>query len=147
MGMKRAIRVFLICLLAASSSPAWAQQTGAIVGTTTSSDGAALPGVTVEARSNVLPQPRETVTGDNGEYRLPALPPGTYTVTFALPGMATVTRQVDVQLSLETRTDAALGVAGVTEAVEVTASAGLVDRDSQALKTGLSSEQLRGMPV
>ena len=147
MSMQRVLRVFLICLLAVSARPALAQQTGAIVGTTTSSDGAALPGVTVEARSSVLPQPRETVTGDNGEYRLPALPPGTYTVTFALPGMATVTRQVEVQLSLETRTDATMGVAGVTEAVEVTASAGLVDRDSQALKSGLSSEQLRGMPV
>ena len=46
----------------------------------TATDGAVLPGVTVEARSDVLPQPRVTVTGANGEYRLPALPPGTYTL-------------------------------------------------------------------
>ncbi len=126
----RSIRVLFVCLatVAGSVLPAFAQQTGVIVGTATSSDGAGLPGVTVEARSAVLPAPRSTVTEENGDYRLPALPPGAYTVTFTLSGMATVTRQVEVQLALETRIDATLGIAGVTEAVEVTASTGLVDR-------------------
>ena len=145
----RSIRVLFLCLAAAAGSalPAFAQQTGTIVGTATSTDGAGLPGVTVEARSPVLPAPRSTVTEENGGYRLPALPPGAYTVTFSLAGMATVTRQVEVQLSLETRIDATLGIAGVTEAVEVTASAGLVDRSSGTLSNAISSEQLRGVPV
>ena len=68
----RSIRVLFLCLAIAAGSvlPAFAQQTGIIVGTVTSSDGAGLPGVTVEAKSAVLPAPRTTVTGDNGE--LPA---------------------------------------------------------------------------
>jgi hypothetical protein len=145
----RSIRVLFLCLATAAGSvlPAFAQQTGIIVGTATSSDGAGLPGVTVEAKSAVLPAPRSTITEENGDYRLPALPPGAYTVTFTLSGMATVTRQVEVQLALETRIDATLGIAGVTEAVEVTASAGLVDRSSGTLSNNISSEQLRGVPV
>ena len=71
-----------------------------------------LPGVTVEARADVLPSPRVTVTEAAGEYRLPALPPGNYTVTFTLSGMQTVTRQAQVQLGQDTVVDATLGVQG-----------------------------------
>jgi hypothetical protein len=127
--------------------PAFAQQTGVIVGTASTADGASLPGVTVEAKSAVLPAARSTVTEENGGYRLPALPPGAYTVTFTLQGMATVTRQVEVQLALETRIDATMGIAGVTEAVEVTASTSLVDRTSGTLSNAITSDQLRGVPV
>ena len=104
----RSIRVLSICLAIAACStlPAFAQQTGTVFGTATSADGVGLPGVTIEARSPVLPAPRTTVSEENGDYRLPALPPGQYTVTFSLSGMATVTRQVQVQLALETRIDA-----------------------------------------
>ena len=62
----------------------FAQQTGSVSGTVTASDGSALPGVTVEARSDVLPQPRVTLTDGTGMYRLPALVPGTYRVQFSL---------------------------------------------------------------
>ncbi|HEY3885651.1 MAG TPA: carboxypeptidase-like regulatory domain-containing protein, partial [Vicinamibacterales bacterium] len=67
--------------------PALAQQTGSITGKVTDSSGGVLPGVTVDARSNVLPGPRDTVTGSDGGYTLPALPPGDYTVTYTLQGM------------------------------------------------------------
>ena len=83
----------LFSFLLVAAAPLFAQQTGAIRGKVTTTDGATLPGVTVTARSDVLPQPRETVTAANGEYLLPALQPGTYTVEFALSGMQTVTPQ------------------------------------------------------
>ena len=52
------------------ASPLLAQQTGAIIGKVTASDGSVLPGVTVEARSDVLPGPRVTVTA--AQRRVPA---------------------------------------------------------------------------
>ena len=107
-----------------------AQQTGSLSGKITATDGAALPGVTVEVRADVLPGPRTAVTGPTGDYRLPALPPGNYTVKFTLSGMQAVTRQAQVQLLQDTVLDAQLGVQGVTEAVTVTASATLIDRDT-----------------
>jgi len=103
--------------------------------------------VTVEASSDVLPSARVTTTGAHGEFSLPALPPGNYTVTFTLSGMLTVTRKAQVQLSQDTVVDAELGVQGVSETVTVTASATLIDKESASVKSGLSSEQISGLPV
>src|SRR5450830_1845515 len=101
----RVICTFLFLCLAVSAIPALAQQTGSITGKVSDSSGGVLPGVTVEARSNVLPGPRVTVTGGDGIYQLPALPPGQYVVTFTLSGMQTATKHVAVQLSEITPAD------------------------------------------
>ena len=143
----RAQRVFLSLGLIALTAPLFAQQTGTITGKVTATDGSTLPGVTVEARSNVLPGPRVTTTGNNGDYRLPALPPGEYTVVFNLSGMQSVSRKALVQLSQETNVDAKLGVAGLTEAITVTAESSFVDKDSASIATGLSSNQLASLPL
>ncbi|HEY2906855.1 MAG TPA: carboxypeptidase-like regulatory domain-containing protein, partial [Vicinamibacterales bacterium] len=124
-----------------------AQQTGSISGKVFDSSGAVLPGVTVEARSGVLPSPRVTVTEADGSYRLPALTPGTYTVTYTLQGMQTLTRQVTVSLNQITTSDATLGVGGVAETVTITATATYADRTSAALTNGMSSDQLEKLPT
>jgi hypothetical protein len=143
-ALVRAI-VALGCLLI--SSPAVAQQTGAIGGRVADSSDLPLPGVTVEARSTVLPSPRVTVTEANGEFRLPALPPGNYTVTFTLSGMQTVERPAIVQLAQTTVVNATLGIAGLAETVMVTASASLVDRTSAELSSAISAEQIQSLPI
>jgi hypothetical protein len=142
----RRILVFFLCVLAPALS-ASAQQTGSISGKVVDTGNAVLPGVTVEARSDVLPAPRVTTTEVNGEYRLPALPPGSYTLSFLLAGMQTVTRQAQVQLAQDTAVDATLGVAGVSENVTVTASVSLLERDSATIKSGVSNEQIMALPV
>lgn len=124
-----------------------AQQTGAVIGTVTATDGSVLPGATVEARSDVLPGPRVTVTAGNGDYRLPALPPGAYTLTFSLSGMKTVTRNVTVLLGQEARVDVPLGVGGLEETITVTAEATLVDQESPTLKTGITTAEITSLPV
>src|SRR4051812_24322863 len=143
--MGRFRRLFpVLFVLITAASPLLAQQTGTIRGKVMTTDGAVLPGATVEARSAVLPGPRTTVTAANGEYRLPALPPGSYTVTFSLSGMQTVTRKAAVQLSEETVADATLGVSNLTEEVTVTAEVSLVDRSSSTIATGLSEQTIHG---
>jgi hypothetical protein len=124
-----------------------AQQTGAIVGKVVDSSGGVLPGVTVEARAGVLPTPRVTTTGADGEYRLQALPPGDYTLTFVLSGMQDVTRQAQVQLAQDTVVDATLGLQSITESVEVTATASLVERENASLKSGVTNQQIMALPV
>ena len=124
-----------------------AQQTGSISGKVSDSSGGVLPGVTVEARSDVLPSPRLTVTESDGNYQLPALPPGTYTVTYKLQAMQTVTRQVTVSLNQITASDASLSVGGVAESVTVAATTTYVDRTSAALTNGMSSDELDKLPT
>jgi Carboxypeptidase regulatory-like domain len=138
---------FLFLVFVLLAIPATAQQTGSIQGKVTDTGGGVLPGVTVEARSNVLPGPRVTVTSGDGSYQLPALPPGEYTLTFTLSGMQTATKKAAVQLSEITAADAALGVAGVTEAVTVTAESPLIDKTSATITTGIPNNQIVMVPV
>ena len=137
----------LLLILAGVASPVHAQQTGAIVGKVADNSGGVLPGVTVTASSSVLPSPRVTTTGANGEYRLPALPPGNYQLTFELSGMQTVTRNAVVQLQVENVVDATLGIGGVTETIEVTATTSLVDPSAATIKSAVSNEQIMALPV
>ncbi|HEX8255096.1 MAG TPA: carboxypeptidase-like regulatory domain-containing protein, partial [Thermoanaerobaculia bacterium] len=134
-------------LLAVAAPVAFAQQTGSVSGRVTATDGSALPGVTVEARSTVLPQPRVTVTSETGEYRLPLLPVGRYTITYGLAGMDTATRTVQVLLNQDADTDVALGVAGVSESITVTADATLVDSDSTEVRSTVSEDMINELPV
>jgi len=125
----------------------FAQSTGAVRGKVSATDGSMLPGVTVEARSNVLPQPRVTTTDVTGEYRLPALPPGGYTLTYTLAGMNTATRKVEVILGQEASADVKLGVAGVSETITVTAEQSLVNKESTEIESGLTQQEIQSLPV
>ena len=141
----RTILLFLLISLTASFS--FAQQTGSISGKVTASDGSALPGVTVEARSIGLPQARVTTTSSNGDYQLPALQPGPYTLTFTLSGMGSITRQTEVSLGQNRAVDVRLGMEGISAEITVTAESTLVDRESTAIQSALSNEQIQTLPV
>src|SRR5499426_1438946 len=78
--------VFLLARQASAQS--------SIVGVVKDTTGAVLPGVTVEASSDVLIEKmRTTTTDDQGQYRLVDLRPGAYVVIFTLPGFNTVRRE------------------------------------------------------
>jgi Carboxypeptidase regulatory-like domain len=138
---------FLFLSLALIAAPALAQQTGSIQGKVLDTGNAVLPGVTVEARSDVLPGPRVTVTAGDGSYQMPALPVGQYVLTFTLSGMQTATKKVGVQLSETTALDVSLGVGGVSESVTVTADVTLVDKASASITSGIPNDQIKMVPV
>ena len=144
--MRHTSRLLFLLISLVTCASVFAQQTGAINGHVTS-DKTPLPGVTVEARSNVLPQPRVTTTDANGEYNLPALQPGTYTLTYSLSGMTTMTRRAEVLLSQTTAVDVPMGVQGVSENITVTAEATLVNKESTAIESGLTTQQIQALPV
>lgn len=64
---------------------------GSITGVVRDTSGAVLPGVDVEASSPALiEKTRSVVTDGTGQYRIVDLRPGTYTVTFMLPGFSVI---------------------------------------------------------
>jgi hypothetical protein len=145
--VRRLVLLASICLFPLPAV-VFAQQTGVISGKVIGTDNLAIPGVTVEARASVLPTPRVTTSGSVGDYRMPALPPGDYTLTFVLSGMATVTRQVKVQLDSDTTVNATMAVGGVTETVEVRGQlTPAIEKDSTAIKSGVSSDTIQALPV
>lgn len=139
----RQFLVFLFALLCAFS--ALAQTTGSLVGTATS-DGAALPGVTVTISSPALQGARTTITGEGGGYSFPSLPPGRYTVTFEVSGMAKVTQTVSVLLASTARADAEMKMSSVAEAITVTAAAPAV-LETTDVSRNFSSELVSELPV
>lgn len=142
----RATRIIILCcLVLLISTAALAQTTAALTGTATS-QGKGLPGVTVTLSSPSMQGTRTTVTGENGGYQFSALPPGDYKVVFELSGLQTVTKKATLQLSQTARTDADLKVAGVTEAITVTASAPAVLETPQVAST-FSYKQIEELPV
>ena len=85
--------VLLLAVGAAVPDVAFAQTSG-IAGIVRDPSGAVMPGVTVEASSPALIEQVRTVTTDTqGQYKIVDLRPGTYTVTFTLPGFSTVKRE------------------------------------------------------
>jgi hypothetical protein len=136
-----------VLVLALVATPAFAQQTGSIVGKVTMADGSVLPGVFVQATSSVLPQPRHTASGSGGEYKLPLLPPGKYEVTFTMSGMATMKRTADVVLRQDTILNAALALETLKGEVTVVAQATLLDTESSALKAAVTDSVIKALPV
>lgn len=143
---KKVLSVLVVAGLLATL-PALAQQTGSVSGEVTSTEGEPLPGVTVEARGDVLPQPRVTVTSESGRYSLPNLPPGQYELTFTLEGMGTSTRQLTVLLQRNSEVDVTLGLEAFEEEIQVLGEASLVDSSSAEIKTSISNESLERLPV
>src|SRR5262245_13919727 len=86
-----------------------------IAGSAKDSSGGVLPGVTVEASSPALIEKvRTAVTDDRGLFRIVSLPPGIYSVTFALPGFNQVRRdEIELSGSFTAQIDATLTVGGV----------------------------------
>jgi hypothetical protein len=142
--MKWLLRALLVVLIA---TPAFGQQTGNIVGKVTMADGSTLPGVSIQATSSVLPQPRSTVSGNGGEYKLPLLPPGKYQVTFSLSGMATVKRGADVVLRQDTILNTSLALESLKGEVTVVAQATMLDTESSALKASVTDSVIKALPV
>src|SRR5689334_15803773 len=143
--VRRCTLVFLISL--APAAAVFAQQTGSIQGKVVDASGGVLPGVTVAAKSNVLPTPRTTVTGPDGVYQLPALPVGQYTLTFTLSGFQNATSQAEVRLAEVTPVDTKMAVQGLSEAVTVTAEATYADKTSAAITSGLNNSEISRLPV
>ncbi|MBI1875977.1 MAG: carboxypeptidase regulatory-like domain-containing protein [Acidobacteria bacterium] len=83
----------LACLVVACvmGFPAGADAQGAFTGVVKDTSGSVLPGVTVEAASPVLIEKVKTATtAGQGQYRIVDLRPGTYTLSFTLPGFRSV---------------------------------------------------------
>ena len=150
MAQTRSVRasvVVLTCLLLASA--AWAQvTTSGIAGVATDTSGGVLPGVTVEAASPALIEGvRSVVTDGSGRYSIIALPPGTYSATFRLPGFSTIIREgVVLTAGFTAAIDAAMQVGGIEETITVTGASPVVDVQNVRQQTAITEELLRALP-
>ena len=126
-----------------------AAQTSTISGEVKDSSGGVLPGVTVEVASPALIEKvRSSITDGAGRYAIPSLRPGTYSVTFSLPGFNTVKREGIVLNSDFTATvNGELKVGSVEETITVAANSPLVDVQSITTRTVMTREVMDTIPT
>jgi carboxypeptidase family protein len=144
-GFTRAFIVAALALLA----PAAAFAQASITGTVKDASGAVLPGVTVEAASEVLTEKvQTTVTDGNGRFQLVDLRPGAYVVTFVLPGFNTYRRDgITLAGSAAATVDADLRVGALEETVTVTGEAPVVDVRTTTRQQVLNAEVIDALPT
>jgi len=152
--MKDTILKGLLCLAIATMLPGvvgaqggGAGTTGTILGRVTDASDLVLPGVTVTATSPSLIGVQTQVTGENGTYRFPAVPPGSYTLTFELAGFNTFRREgVQVTLGFNATVNAQLSVATLQETVTVTGASPVIDTTATSVQQNFKLEQLNSIP-
>src|SRR5438445_10405244 len=140
----RSAVVWLMLLLV----PAAASAQGAITGVVKDVSGGVLPGVTVEAASPVLIEKiRSVVTDGTGQYRIVNLLPGTYSVTFSLPGFSTVKRDgIELTGTFVATVNGDLKVGALEETITVTGETPIVDVQSAKVQTTVSKDILAAIP-
>jgi hypothetical protein len=136
-------------LLAIVLVPSLAAAQASLAGTVRDASGAVLPGVTVEAASPALiERTRTAVTDGTGQYRITELRPGTYALTFTLPGFTTVQREgVAVSGIAVITIDADMRVGGVQETITVTGETPIVDVQSTRRQAVIDSEVVNTLPA
>ncbi|MBM3778247.1 MAG: TonB-dependent receptor [Acidimicrobiia bacterium] len=146
---RRVIAAAGVALCLALPASAAAQAGAQIAGVVRDTTGGVLPGVTVEAASPALiERVRSVVTDDVGQYRLLDLRPGTYTVTFTLPGFATVRREgVELTTNFTATVNADLQVGDVAETITVSGQTPVVDVQNVTQQRTLTRDVLEAVPT
>jgi hypothetical protein len=139
------VSVLVSILLAPAAVYAQASITGVVKDTS----GAVLPGVTVEAASPALIEKVRSVVSDGtGQYRIENLRPGAYTVTFTLPGFATIRREgIELTGTFTATVHAELRVGALEETLTVTGEAPVVDIQSTTRERVMTREILDTIPT
>lgn len=141
-------RSVIACVLVFTATEALAQG-GEIAGVVTDTTGAVVPGVTVEAASPALIEKvRSVVTDGQGQYRVIDLRPGTYTVTFTLPGFATVRREgIELSAGFSAPVNIEMKVGELDETITVSGASPIIDTQSVTEREVIRREVIEALPT
>src|SRR6267142_3865476 len=147
--MRTLARLFVAAACVALLPVVASAQTSTIAGTVKDTSGAVLPGVTVEAASPALIEKVRSATTDGaGQYKIIQLRPGTYSVTFTLPGFQVVKREnVELTSDFTATINSDMKVGAVEETITVSAESPVVDTQSITTRTVMTREVLDAIPT
>ncbi|HUF22570.1 MAG TPA: TonB-dependent receptor [Vicinamibacterales bacterium] len=137
-----------VMIVIPAAAAAQVGQTAVLTGTVTDTSDAAIPGVTVTVTGPaIIGGSRSVVTGADGSYRFPALPPGLYTVTYELENFTTGKREnIRLLLGQTITVNHTLSVGGLQESVMVSAASPIVDMKSSSAQKNLPQEIMEFIP-
>ncbi|PWU02086.1 MAG: hypothetical protein C5B51_21600 [Terriglobia bacterium] len=140
----------LVCALwLMGANQVWAQLgTATMYGNVTDSSGAVVVGATVSATNNDTGFLRQTITNPQGQYSLPGLNPGSYSVRVEFAGFRRAERSnITLQVDQNARIDVSLEIGQATETVEIAGQAPLIESESAALGAVVDTQKIVELPL
>jgi hypothetical protein len=148
--MKRWFILFVLPLLLLLNRKIEAQTASStsLVGIVTDSSGATVPSANVVAVDDATKVPYKGVTSNTGDYSLPYVAVGKYTITVEAPGFKKfVHTNVLVEVNQTVRTDFTLQLGSVSDEMTVTAATPALATDDASLVQTLSKTAITTLPI
>ena len=143
-------RVFLTLVVVLLSVGVMRAQTvtGTIVGTVVDSTGASVPNAQITILNQDTGISRTAVTTEDGQFRVPQLQSGSYTVSAVAPGLSrTQMKDVNVTVAGEFRVDLKLSVAATTTEVQVSGESVIVNTENAAVSSLMTQSAIEEVPL
>ncbi len=138
----------LLLVVMLFSVAAFAQTTASIKGTVTDQTGAAVVGAKVTVKDAALGIERTTQTNSEGDYEVPALPPGSYSVEIQMTGFQPQqANNLVLAVSQNSVQNFSLKVANSTEVVTVEATAPLVETTTMTVGQSIDQRTVQEIPL
>jgi len=134
----------------AASTGAFAQggATSTLSGTVVDSSGGVVPGADVVAKNDATATTYTGVSGSDGAFTIPAIQPGSYTVTVSLMGFKTaILNKVVVNVGVPSTVRPVLELGKLEETVVVEAASVLVQTQTSAVTSTISATQITNLPL
>ena len=143
---RRALVLMIVSLLLAA--PVLAQtHRASLRGTIYDPNKATIPGATIKLTSLATGETRSTSTGENGEYAISSLAPGSYQIEIENPAFKKYIQQIELLVNQEPRLDATLEVGGLSPSSVDTSFEANLKRDTASLGTVVENRQITGLPL
>ncbi|MGH9373933.1 MAG: TonB-dependent receptor [Vicinamibacterales bacterium] len=145
----RVFRLLIVLLFVPAFARAAAGQTAATIsGTVEDTSGKVLPGVAVTARNAGTALVRVGVTGGEGRYVIPGLPPGIYDVRAELSSFKPhVRREIQLTVAQALVLNITLEIGGLSEEITVTGETPVVNTTSGELSYLVGAEAIEQLPL
>ena len=139
---------FLLTLAAVTAGFAQGSYEAQVRGTVTDQSGAMVVNATVTITNDATNISQSAHSDDHGQYFFTGLRPAVYTVKVEASGFRiSEKKNVVLQVDQQTTVDFVLHPLGVSESIEVTQTAPLMDTESATLGTEISNEYVHELPL
>jgi Carboxypeptidase regulatory-like domain len=148
--LKARILPVLILVIALTVAPSLFAQaiSGDLVGSVLDASGAAIPNATVAVTNVATGVVFNATSNMSGDFRVPNLPPGTYTITGSASGFTSATlKGVEVVLNRATTANLKLTIGPVSTSVDVSEAGALLDTTTAQVQQTYASQQLVALPM
>ena len=146
-SFSRLVLLLLVTSLIANAVPAQVTTSGRLSGIVKDAQGALVPNAQIVAKNDQTQGEYKTTANGEGEWTIPSIPNGVYTVTITAQGFKTgVAKEVKVDAGQAASLNVVLEVGGASEQVVITGGAEVLQKESATVATTITGRQIGELP-